>query len=88
MSILEIIMLVCFGAAWPFSIYKSYKSRQTAGKSLIFLYVVLVGYLSGIFHKILYSRDQVVYLYVLNAIMVLTDLVLYYYNQHRQAHRG
>lgn len=84
MSIFEIIMLICFGAAWPFSIYKSYKSRQIAGKSLTFLYVVLIGYLSGIIHKLLYSKDLVVYLYVLNSIMVLTDLALYYRNQHRQ----
>lgn len=83
MSIFEIIMLVCFGAAWPFSIYKSYKSGQNAGKSLPFLYVVLIGYLSGIIHKILYSKDPVVYLYILNMIMVLTDLALYYRNQHR-----
>lgn len=80
MSIFEIIMLACFGAAWPFSIYKSYRSRQTAGKSLLFLYVVLVGYLSGVIHKLLYSKDPVIYLYLLNAIMVLTDLLLYYRN--------
>ena len=24
MSIFEVLMLLCFGAAWPFSIYKSY----------------------------------------------------------------
>ncbi len=85
MSIFEIIMLACFGAAWPFSIYKSYKTRQNGGKSLIFLYVVLIGYCSGIIHKLIYSRDPVVYLYALNSLMVLTDLALYYRNLHRQA---
>ena len=84
MSIFEIIMLACFGAAWPFSIYKSYRSRQTAGKSLLFLYVVLIGYFSGVIHKLLYSMDPVIYLYLLNAIMVLTDLLLYYRNQRWQ----
>ena len=44
-------MLICFGAAWPFSIYKSLKSKSTAGKSLIFLIVVEVGYIAGIIHK-------------------------------------
>ena len=32
MSIYEIIMLICFGAAWPFSIYKSLKSKSTKEK--------------------------------------------------------
>lgn len=81
MSIFEIIMLVCFGAAWPFSIYKSYKSRQTAGKSALFLTVILIGYLSGIMHKIIYHFDPVLYLYILNAVMVLTDLGLFLRNK-------
>lgn len=24
---LEIIMIVCFGASWPFNVYRSYKAR-------------------------------------------------------------
>ena len=81
MSIFEIIMLVCFGLAWPFSIYKSYKSRQNAGKSLVFLIVVLIGYVAGVIHKILYSYDFVIYLYILNGLMVLTDMILFLRNQ-------
>jgi hypothetical protein len=77
MSIFEIIMLVCFGAAWPFSIYKSWKSRDVAGKSLVFLIVVLVGYASGVVHKILYKYDAVVFLYALNGLMVAVDIALY-----------
>ncbi len=81
MSPFEIAMLLCFGAAWPFSIYKSYTSRQNAGKSVAFLYVILVGYASGIVHKLLYRFDGVIYLYVLNGLLVLTDVVLYHRNQ-------
>jgi hypothetical protein len=81
MSPFEIAMLLCFGAAWPFSIYKSYTSRQNAGKSVAFLYVILVGYASGIVHKLLYRFDGVIYLYVLNGLLVLTDIVLYHRNQ-------
>jgi hypothetical protein len=80
MSIYEFIMLVCFGAAWPFSIYKSYASRQNGGKSIVFLFVVLVGYAAGVIHKLLYSRDAVIYLYILNGVMVSIDIVLYYRN--------
>lgn len=85
MSIFEIIMLVCFGAAWPLSIYKSYTSRSTEGKSLSFLIVILVGYVAGILHKIFNQYDAVVYLYLLNFIMVLTDLLIYLRNSRLAA---
>ncbi len=80
MSIFEAIMLICFGAAWPFSIYKSWKSRACAGKSIIFLYIVLIGYIAGIIHKVLHSQDWIIALYSLNGLMVLMDIVLYYRN--------
>jgi len=81
MSIFEIIMLICFGAAWPFSIYKSYTSRSTEGKSISFLIVVLIGYVAGILHKVFNQFDAVMYLYLLNFMMVLTDLLIYYRNR-------
>ncbi len=81
MNIFEIIMLVCFGAAWPFSIYKSYRSKAIDGKSVSFLWVILVGYSSGFVHKIVYNRDPVIYLYVLNGSMVFADIILYYRNK-------
>jgi hypothetical protein len=87
MSIFEIIMLLCFGLAWPFSIYKSWKSRETSGKSVLFLFIVVVGYLAGILHKLLYSRDGVVFLYLLNSLMVSADIALYYRNRRYQAQK-
>ena len=80
MSIFEGLMLICFGAAWPVSIYKSWKSRSCSGKSVVFLYIVFFGYASGITHKLLYNRDWIIALYVVNALMVLIDIVLYYRN--------
>ena len=74
------LMLVCFGAAWPFSIHRSWKSKQTGGKSVVFLYVILLGYASGLTHKILYSRDGVTWLYAINGAMVLADILLYHRN--------
>ena len=85
MSIFEALMLMSFGAAWPIQLYKSYTSRRTAGKSVVFSYVVRFGYLAGITHKILYSRDIVLGLYILNLIMVTIDMVLYYRNKHIEA---
>lgn len=85
MSIFEIIMLLCFGASWPFSLYKTWVSKSSAGKSLVFLTLVLLGYLSGILHKILYLRDWVILLYLLNFSMVLTELILCVIYKNRDA---
>ena len=81
MSIFEAIMLICFGAAWPVSIVKSWKSRSAEGKSLGFLVILILGYISGITHKLLYSHDIVLVLYVSNLVLVTTDLSLYFRNK-------
>lgn len=78
MSIFEIIMLVCFGAAWPVSIYKSLKSRSVKGKSLFFLLIVLAGYGAGILHKIFFLYDGVIILYLVNFCMISVDVMLYF----------
>ena len=77
MSVFEAVMLICFGAAWPASIYKSYVSRTTAGKSLAFLAIVFIGYLAGITHKVMHDLDGVMLLYILNSVMVFADIMLY-----------
>ena len=81
MSLFEIGMLVCFGFAWPIAIYKSIKSKSIEGKSLLFIYVVMTGYVFGIIHKFVFSLDFVVILYIINLLMVFTDLLLYYRNK-------
>jgi len=84
MSIFEIIMLLCFGAAWPFSIYKSYTSGKTGGKSVFFLLILLVGYVCGIANKLFYHFDNVIYLYGLNMVMVGIDTVLWFRNKKKE----
>ena len=81
MSVFEIGMLVCFGFAWPTAIHKSIKSKSIEGKSLLFIYVILFGYIFGILHKAIFSLDFVVILYVINLLLVFTDLLLYYRNK-------
>ena len=85
MSAFEIIMLVCFGAAWPFSIYKSYRSKSNSGKSIVFLFIILIGYLSGLLHKLFFNFDMVIILYGVNAVMVSADILLYYRNRRYQS---
>lgn len=81
MSIFEAIMLICFGFSWPLSIYKSYKSRQTGGKSVIFLYLIFIGYIAGVINKLINGADLVTFLYILNGLMVSADILLYYRNR-------
>jgi len=78
MSIFEITMLVCFGISWPISIIKALRTKVVAGKSPLFLSIVMAGYASGIAHKMLFSRDWVIFLYALNLLLVGTDLMLYF----------
>jgi len=76
MSVFEIAMLICFGASWPLSIYKTWRVKTSQGKSLRFLLLIAVGYASGCLHKILNDPDPVLYLYAINGLMVLADLFL------------
>jgi len=81
MSVFEIGMLICFGFAWPISIMKSIKTKSIEGKSLMFMYVIMIGYLFGMTHKIIYNFDFVLVLYGINFLMVFTDIMLYYRNK-------
>jgi len=86
MSIFEVIMLVCFGVSWPVSIAKTVRTREARGKSPLFMIIICIGYLSGLAHKWLFSRDWVMLLYGFNLIMVAVDLILYYhYCRHKAA---
>lgn len=78
MSIFEAIMLICFGASWPAAVYKTYKTKNVEGKSLLFLSLILIGYIAGMTHKVLNSYDFVFWLYVLNFVLVFCDFVLYF----------
>ena len=81
-ELLEIIMVVSFGASWPFNVIKSYRARTTKGKSLQFLVLIFFGYICGIISKLTAESFKwyVLFFYVLNLIMVGADLLLYIRN--------
>ena len=86
MSPFEVVMLICFGSGWPFSIVKAIRTKQASGKSPWFMAIICLGYLSGVIHKTLYARDWVIALYVLNIVLIATDLFLYHrYTQPRRS---
>ena len=81
----EIGMLVAFGASWPFNILKSWRSRTAKGKSVVFEFIVIFGYLVGLLGKyISYTRTGVwaysVWFYLADIAMVAIDIVLYFRN--------
>jgi hypothetical protein len=85
MSLFEAGMLICFGASWPLDIYKSLKSRSTAGKSVMFMFVLTIGYVFGIINKILYNHDIVLVLYIINLLLVSVDICLFFRNKRHES---
>lgn len=84
-QIFEFIMLACFGISWPISVYKSFTSRSTKGKSVIFIFAILIGYISGIIGKIVnHNVTYVLVIYCINLAMVSLDLVLFFINRNRE----
>jgi len=95
-ELLEIIMIVSFGASWPMNVIKSYKARTTKGKSLAFLFLIFFGYIAGIASKLVNdaymaqigSKWYVLFFYVLNFIMVGADLIMYVRNAKLDKENG
>ena len=76
-DLLEAITIFCFGLSWPLSIRKSYISRTAKGKSVAFELCIVVGYICGLAGKIIAGNiTYVVIVYVLDLLMVSTDLIL------------
>ena len=94
-EILEVVMIVSFGASWPMNVLKSWRARTAKGKSLAFLCLIIFGYIAGITGKFMNpvymaefsSKWYVLFFYVLNLLMVTTDLILYFRNKRLDAQR-
>ena len=88
-EILEVVMIVSFGASWPMNVMKSYKARTAKGKSVAFLCLILFGYVAGITGKLINpafmatigEKWYVLFFYILNFCMVFTDLCIYFRNR-------
>ena len=81
-EIFEAAMVLCFGASWPLSLYKSVTSRTAKGKSLTFECLIWLGYVCGICGKLVGHNITYVFLfYVLNLVMVSIDIGFYLRNR-------
>lgn len=89
-EIFEIIMLILFGVSWPTNIVRSVRAKTAKGKSILFLFLILIGYFAGITAKLLNpaymaeigTKWYVLFFYALNAVMVIIDICLYFRNRH------
>lgn len=94
-TICEIIMVVCFGASWPFNVVRAYKARSTKGTSLPFMSLIGLGYVGGIMNKVFTicinvaeGRPPLTWLqwvafafYVINITLVTSGIVIYFRNK-------
>ena len=85
-ELFELLMMLSFGASWPISLLKSYRSRTAKGKSVVFSYLIIIGYACGIISKLVKGNiTYVIAFYILNLCMVAMDVVLYYRNRKLDA---
>ena len=75
-QLLEALMLICFGVAWPINLLQMLRQGRAAGKSLAFTLIIWSGYLAGTVAKLVGAElghtalPPVFWLYVLNSLTV------------------
>ena len=56
-DLMEVLMIVCFGVAWIFSVIKALKTKSAKGKSILFEILMLCGYGFGVVQKVFLYKD-------------------------------
>lgn len=80
-SILETVMLVCFGFSWPLNVIKAYRAKTAKGTSLPFILLIITGYIAGIFAKLISGQiNYVLIAYILNLAIVSLNVIVYFRN--------
>ena len=81
-SVLEAIMLVCFGLSWPINAMKAWKSGTAVGTSWMFLGLITLGYVAGIAAKFVGgSINWVLAVYFLNLAALIANWIIYARNR-------
>ena len=85
-NVMEISMLICFGASWPINFRKALKAGSTKGTSLAFLCLIEFGYICGVVAKILNgSINYVLIFYGVNLIVVAANIGIYFVNKKKES---
>lgn len=80
-SILETVMLVCFGFSWPLNVIKAYRAKTAKGTSLPFILLIITGYIAGISAKLISGQiNYVLIAYILNLVIVSLNVIVYFRN--------
>lgn len=80
-SILETVMLVCFGFSWPLNVIKAYNAKTAKGTSLPFILLIITGYIAGISAKLISGQiNYVLIAYALNLAIVSLNVIVYIRN--------
>lgn len=80
-SLLEAVMMLCFGLSWPINVIKAYKARTAKGTSLPFILLITFGYLAGITAKIVTGQiNYVLAVYLFNLVVVALNIAVYFRN--------
>ncbi len=92
-SVMETMMVICFGISWPLNIVKAWKSRTAKGTSILFYFFIWIGYIFAMTGKIAmitanspmpwYDTVEwyVMFFYVLNILMVSAGIIIYLRNK-------
>ena len=80
-SVLETVMLVCFGFSWPLNVIKAYKAKTAKGTSLPFVLLIITGYIAGISAKLISGQiNYVLIAYILNLAIVSLNVIVFFRN--------
>ena len=80
-SILETVMLVCFGFSWPLNVMKAYRAKTAKGMSLPFILLIVTGYIAGIAAKLItHQITYVLIVYFINLAIVAVNILVYFRN--------
>ena len=80
-SILETVMLVCFGFSWPLNVIKAYRAKTAKGTSLPFILLIITGYIAAISSKLISEQiNYVLIAYILNLAIVSLNVIVYFRN--------
>lgn len=92
-SIMETLMVVCFGISWPLNIFKAWKSRTAKGTSILFYSFIWIGYIFALVGKFVLIQLNapnpwyetvhwyVMFFYLLNILMVSIGIMIYLRNK-------
>ena len=80
-TLLEAVMIGCFGIAWPIANLRMLRSGRAEGKGVLFTMIIFCGYLAGVVAKLLpmsagHALQPVFWLYAINTASVGANLVL------------